>query len=400
MRILLVSQEVPPDTAWGGIGTYIGHIAPALVRAGAEVHVLSVVRGQQRRSQTRDGVHVHRAPLRRPPGLGRLSPLRLTTDRLTLAAAVAAEVRRLGVAFDVVESPEWGAEALFCLRRFPVVVRLHSSAAQVLPHLGPMRLDETLAARLEDALVRRAQLVIGTSSQIADVRERLPHVATREIPIPVPSADVAALPDGPPPVFFAGRFEPRKGPETLVRAAPKVLADLPDACFELVGRDSASAGHRSYAGWLRELAASLGVSHAVRIHDAWLPREGVLQAMRDAHVCAVPSTWESFGYVAAEAGSVGRAVVASRIPGLADVVTDHVTGLLAPPGDADAWAAALTKLLEDPSIARAMGESAGHTVALRFDPDTIARRTLDAYAEAIGAFRGRPASPTPVGAGR
>src|SRR5215210_2624545 len=94
MRVLLVSQEFPPETGWGGIGTYVKLIAPALVRAGAEVHVLSVVKGQARSRKVIDGVRVHRAPLRRPPAIGRVLRLPLTWRRVSLAAAIARELRR------------------------------------------------------------------------------------------------------------------------------------------------------------------------------------------------------------------------------------------------------------------------------------------------------------------
>lgn len=400
MKVLLTSQEVPPHTAWGGIGTYVGTIAPALVRAGAEVHVLSVVRGQARSTEVVDGVHVHRAPLVRPPGIGRLTRLPLTTDRLTLAAVVAREYRRLGERFNVVESPEWKAEALFLTRKAPVVVRLHSSAAQVFPHLGPLRTDHRLAVRCENALVRRAHLVIGTRSQLADAGRRLGPLHTREIPLPVAAAAPAPPPGGPPRVLFTGRFEVRKNPETLVRAAAAVLAELPDARFTFVGRDCSSPGRPSNAAWLRELASSLGVAHAVEIEDGWRPRDAVLEAVRSAHVCAVPSLWESFGYAAVEAASVGRPVVASRIPALADVVEHDVTGLLVPPTEPNEWARALLRLLRDPVTARAMGDAGAQLVARRFDPDAVAGLTLRAYEDAADRFGATYRSPRPAGVGR
>lgn len=399
MKVLLTSQEVPPQTGWGGIGTYIEIIAPALVRAGAEVHVLSVVRGQARGSEMHDGVHVHRTPLVRPPGIGRLTRLPLTFDRLTLAAAVAREYRRLGVAFDIAESPEWGAEALFLTRALPVVVRLHSGAAQVFPHLGAVGLDHRMAIRLEDALVRRAHLVIGTRTQLAAVGPRLALARMREIGLPVRPETIMPLPTGSPRVVFAGRFERRKGPETLVRAVSAVLDALPDARFVLIGRDTSLPGRPSYVAWLRELASELGVANAVEIHDGWRPREDVLEEIRSANVCAVPSTWESFGYVAAEAASLGRPVVASRISGLAEVVEDGKTGLLVPPAEPGHWAHAILRLLSDPAEARTMGEAGARTIAERCDPDAIARLTLDAYGEAIERFRRDVKTRAPVGVG-
>jgi glycosyltransferase involved in cell wall biosynthesis len=227
MRILLVSQEVPPETSWGGIGTYVGIIAPALVRAGAEAHVLSVVEGQASGDRVAEGVQVHRRPLRRPRGIGRAVKAPLTWDRISLAAAVAIEQRRLGPQFDVCECPDWGAEGLLlALRRtLPLVVRLHSGASQVFPYLGPLGRDQRLAIRCEEAVVRRADVVTGARAQTSHVRRALALEPARVRTITYPVAPMEPLPpsEGPPKVLFAGRFEARKGPDVLLRAVPALL---------------------------------------------------------------------------------------------------------------------------------------------------------------------------------
>jgi glycosyltransferase involved in cell wall biosynthesis len=225
MRVLLVSQEVPPETGWGGIGTYISTIAPALARAGAEVHVLSVVPGQPRSVVVRDGVQIHRAPLRRPRGLGRLVRMPLAWQRLSLAAAVRIEVGRMGLDFDVCESPEWNAEGLFLAgrRRTPCVVRLHSSGSQVLGYGKPPSRDLRAAERLEARLINSASAITGTRAQIEAVRSAVDgsEVVIREITYPVARAGAAGWdPAGEYRVLFAGRFEARKGPDVLLEAVP------------------------------------------------------------------------------------------------------------------------------------------------------------------------------------
>lgn len=395
MRVLLVSQEFPPETGWGGIGTYLGIIAPALVRAGAEVHVLSVVRGQEPSDvRTADGVHVHRRPLVRPPAVGRLTRMEASWERLSLGAAVAFEARRLDVVPDVVEAPEWKAEGLFRggRRATPLVVRLHSSAAQVFPYLGELDADRRLAIRLEFRAVRRADLVTGTGAQVSSVAPELglDPARVREITYPVRPQTLLPPPEGPPRILFAGRFERRKGPETLVRALPAVRRAVPGARLVLLGRDASDVEHPSRRAWLEELAGALGVGDGLEVVERW-GRDVVGEHLAAATVCAVPSEWESFGYVAAEASSVGRPVVASAIPALSEVVADHETGRLVPPGDVDAWAEALIGLLGDPARAAGAGRAAAERMRTRHDPDRIALRTLEAYEAAMRARRGRPA---------
>lgn len=391
MRVLHVSQEMPPETGWGGIGTYVGIIAPALVRAGAEVHVLSVVRGQARSDVvTADGVHVHRRPLRRPPGVGQVVRRPETWNRLTLAAANAVEVRRLGVDADVIECPEWMAESLVLGLNpgRPVVVRLHSSADQVLPWLGPVTADGRSAIRLEDAAIRRAHVVTGTRAQTDSVgpRLRLDPAALRSIIYPVIPHDVAPPDEGPPRICFAGRYERRKGLDVLVAALPEVRRRIPDVTLALVGRDVADATWGpSVRRHLQGVADSLGVGDAVEWVERWGHAAVAEEAARST-VVAVPSLWESFGYVAAECLSLGRPVVAADIPALRDVVDDGVSGRFAPCHDAAAWAAALADVLADRAAAAEMGRAGAAVIRERCDPGAVAAQTLDAYELAAARF--------------
>jgi glycosyltransferase involved in cell wall biosynthesis len=100
-------------------------------------------------------------------------------------------------------------------------------------------------------------------------------------------------------------------------------------------------------------------------------------------VCAVPSRWESFGNVVAEAALLGRPVVASDIPPFRELVGDGHTGRLVAATDADAWASALVELLADPARARAMGRHGAARVQALGDPARIAAQTLAAYRDAI-----------------
>lgn len=396
LRILLVSQEVPPETGWGGIGTYVGILAPALAAAGHEVHVLSVVPGQSRTDvHSDDGVVVHRRDLRRLRGVGRLSGLTETWGRWSLSRAVAREVDALiddRDLFDVVESPNWNAEGLLLATggRAPVVVRLHSWASQIFPHFGPRTLDARFAVRLEERLVQAADIVVGTRVQIDDAGSRLgiPPDALRVVPPPVPVEPLGPPPPGPPSVLFVGRLEARKGPETVVAAFRQVARAVPGARLVLAGGDSSTPGVPSYAAWLRELAHGLGVGDRLEIVGR-AGADAVTALRRQASVCVMPSRWESFGYVAAEGLAAGRPVVASDVGGLREVVDDGETGFLVGIEDADAWAAALVTLLRDPDRAAGFGRLGARRMEERYAPRRIAALTVDAYSEAVRRFQDR-----------
>jgi glycosyltransferase involved in cell wall biosynthesis len=397
MRLLFLSQELPPDTAWGGIGTYAGIITRALARRGIEVHALSVVPGQERSDEVRDGVHVHRAPLRRPRGVGRVLRLPETWDRLSRASAVAREARRLGLDFDVCESPEWGAEGLAIVLRgqTPLVVRLHSGAAQVLPHLGEVGVDGRLAIRAEDSLVRRADVVTGPRPIVAEtaVKLGLGPERTRYISYPVPRPAPMDHTEDPARIVFAGRLEPRKGPDVLIRAAPRVLAQVPDARFVLFGADAGAPGGGSFRAVLDGLAADLGVTEAVEMPGPLPGPDRVAAEMARGALCAMPSRWESMGYVAAEAAAAGRPVVASRLAALEEIVEDPASGRLVPPEDPAALADAIVEVLAmTPGEREQMGVAGARLVADRCDPERVADQTVAAYELALSlrAARNRP----------
>jgi glycosyltransferase involved in cell wall biosynthesis len=92
-------------------------------------------------------------------------------------------------------------------------------------------------------------------------------------------------------------------------------------------------------------------------------------------VVVAPSLWqEPFGLVAVEAMAAGKPVIASRTGGLADIVRDGESGLLVPPGDAPALAAALERLLDDIALRRAMGARARQIAAAEYDWGVVVRR--------------------------
>jgi glycosyltransferase involved in cell wall biosynthesis len=109
-----------------------------------------------------------------------------------------------------------------------------------------------------------------------------------------------------------------------------------------------------------------------------LPSEGVAAALDEAWCLVLPSQTEGMGRVAVEAFCRGRCVVGTRVGGIADLVTDGLSGLLVPPGDADALVQALVRVLSDRTTAAALGEGARRDAdAWATTPEEFARRLRD-----------------------
>jgi len=168
--------------------------------------------------------------------------------------------------------------------------------------------------------------------------------------------------------LYVGALEAAKGIETLAAAWPEVARILPHARLVVVGRGS-----------LAPVVERLGVEHIAEV-----PPEEVAARMDASSALVVPSLTEGLGRVIVESFARGRGVVASATGGIEDLVADGVEGLLVPPGDAAALAAALVRVLSDPELAARLGVAA----AARFEALGL---TLERYADQIAALADGPA---------
>jgi glycosyltransferase involved in cell wall biosynthesis len=164
----------------------------------------------------------------------------------------------------------------------------------------------------------------------------------------------------PPTVAYAGRLVPEKGVDLLLRAFATVVRDIPEAQLLLAGNGPERPA-------LERLVAELDLAAHVSM-AGHLPRGEADRYLAPAWVQAIPSRWaEPFGLVAAEAMMRGTAVVASASGGLAEIVQDGLTGFLVAPGDVQALAGALLRLLRNRDLAEALGQAGRREALARFD---------------------------------
>jgi glycosyltransferase involved in cell wall biosynthesis len=117
----------------------------------------------------------------------------------------------------------------------------------------------------------------------------------------------------------------------------------------------------------------------------FIPHDELGAFYERASVVAVPSHREGFGVVCAEAMAHGRAVVASAVGGLVDLVVHEETGLLVPPGDVSALRAALRRLLDDEELRRRLGAAARGRVREHFSWQRTTDRTVAVYEDVTRA---------------
>lgn len=185
------------------------------------------------------------------------------------------------------------------------------------------------------------------------------------------------IPPERPAVALVGRLSDWKGQDVLIHALAEIPLVERGAVALLAGDAAPGTGDLPHR--LEMLAGRLGVAERVR----WLGfRRDVDDVWAAADVVVVPSTRpEPLGLVAMEAAAAGLPVVASAHGGVAEVVRDGETGLLVPPGDASALAAAVRVLADDPELAARMGEAGRRRVEEHFGVERMLAELQDLYDE-------------------
>jgi glycosyltransferase involved in cell wall biosynthesis len=261
--------------------------------------------------------------------------------------------------------------------RVPVVLHVHSGRFHLFHDKAPAPLRRFIRETLTraDVVIALGELMRTRLAAIA------PDARLTSLPNPVPISPVTERPAGAAQhVVFLGRIWAKKGAFALVEAWAKQVGD--------------SGGHLTMAGdgdpeRARETARELGVAASVTVHG-WLPSDEVADLLARADVLALPSENEGQPMVVLEAMSRGLAVLATRVGGIPELVTDGVEGLLVPPHDAGALADALGDLLADEDRRRALGAAGAARARSEFAAEAVAARIASLYHEVLDP-RGRRA---------
>jgi glycosyltransferase involved in cell wall biosynthesis len=157
------------------------------------------------------------------------------------------------------------------------------------------------------------------------------------------------FPSNRPIVAVVGRISEQKGQDDFIRAAKTILRQVPDVLFLVVG----AADEEARLEQLQRLARELGIEKEI-IFTGYIPDMERIYPLID--VLVVPSRWEGFGLVLVEAMAAGRAIVATRVGAIPEVIVPGETARLVPPGSPAAIASEVVSLLQHPERAREMGK--------------------------------------------
>jgi glycosyltransferase involved in cell wall biosynthesis len=170
------------------------------------------------------------------------------------------------------------------------------------------------------------------------------------------------------------RLSPEKGHTVLLRAFLKVISRHPQARLVLIG----DGDERER---LQHLAAELNIGHFVRFLGL---RADVPEVLAACDLFTLPSIQEGFPMVILEALAAGKAVIASEVGAIPDAIRHGATGLLVPPGDADALASALCLLIEDEGVRRRLGQRGRQFVREAYDFERTVGQYDNLYQRVLG----------------
>ena len=420
MRIAFISFEYPPDSSAGGIATYVAQAALTMTRRGHSVEVFAA-------SPTRNASLTNQ---------GIVENWICETNRSHFHRSVldAFSTRHRFAPFDVVEGPEYFADAESVAQAFPdipLVLKMHTPSVMIgMMNFNPgikqrkrwavwqslfighafeprgtqwlrrfLRQREDRSSpivRLEREHASRAAIVAPPCVDLCTVarkywdisadRVRLaphPYVPSKPfLEVPVTRTDTNV-------VGFVGRLERRKGIEVLAAAIPTIVQANPRVRFRFVGTVLNHASGIPYDKWLlRRLP-----QYADRLaFPGKVPLDRMHEVYAAIDVCVFPSLWENFPNVCLEAMAAGRAVVASMGGGMREMIVDRESGLLVQAGNAESLARGVISLLESPNDRQQFGMNARQRVLAAYNADVIGAMMEAVYRDAIRLHQ--PAAPT------
>lgn len=382
--------------------TAIAYVIPRMAIGGAQTHLLHVLRLLDRRRfnpvlcclatdrqdaiqllhRVRElGVPVVDAQLRDVPN----SLVRLHTFRQMARVARELRRRRVQIVHSYLFHANWFGTLTARLGRIPVAIVSKRSmdvyhrardrwACRVVNHLADRVTANAEAVR--DHVHRRERCPL---AKIVVITNGVEIRGTAGPPPPGPAAADELNRLGGPVVGSIARLVWKRGHKELLAAAAVVAREEPAVRFVLIGDGPLRPG-------LEREAATLGLNGRLRFLGA-VPDAATLLPYLDVFV--LPSIWEGMSNALLEAMAAGKPVVATSVGGNPELITHEKTGLLVPPADAEALAAAILRLVRDPALARSMAEAARQRVASEFTLERMVRRLEQLYDDSLGGVRMR-----------
>lgn len=387
MRICMLSWEYPPRIV-GGIARHVEELSEAMAAKGHEIHVVTAPHPDAPDYELRKGVHIHRVQTDDAP----------TTDFVTwihhLNWAMAQQAVRLQLAlpFDLVHAHDWlVAQTGVLLKKsfgLPLVATIHATESgrnhgihtplqSYIHHQEWFLTYEAFRVIVcSNTMYREVRSLFAVPEDKLDIRPN--GIDFHKFEFPFENAlefrRQFAL-DNEKVVMFVGRMVAEKGAQVLIEAAPRILAQYPDAKFVIVGKGG-------FLNDLKRRAAQLKLGSKM-LFTGYVDDDTLLRIYRTADVAVVPSLYEPFGIVALEGMAAKVPTVVADTGGLGEIIDHMQTGITTYAGKPESLAWGILEVLRNPEHSRMMADNAYKKVLEVFNWQIIADQTLDTYGKVL-----------------
>jgi len=263
--------------------------------------------------------------------------------------------------------------ALPLLRQFPLVTTIHDARQ----HVGDTESRNTPQWVMDFGFRQADQVIVHGRSMVHLVEQELGIAAHRIHVVPmvalVQSDASVPITDERQSSLFFGRIWEYKGLEYLIRAAPRVLAEFPQAKFVIAGRGEDLQRYRQM----------MHAPESFLVLNDWISDAQRSELFAGASMVVLPYIEASQSAVIPVAYAYEKPVVVTNMGGLPDMVDDGQTGRIVAPRDADGLAAAICDLLRDRERRMAMGRAGKQKLLEQCAPAVVAEQTLAVYRQAM-----------------
>lgn len=384
MNICLISSEYPPETGWGGIGTYTYNMAHAFSDSGHEVHVIAQAVGDTSGYMDKD-VYVHRI---KPRSI--FSPfLRGALDKIKYSFQIYQKIKSIDCEFDIVEAPEWSAEGfIHSFSNKPLLItRLHTPLFLV-KQIADQKM--TTGAKttnfLEKTQTKQSYGITSPTNALAKRISKKWNIDLSSIQIipnginlkKIGSMDIKEKSLNSDYLVYVGRLEPRKGVHILAKALPGIFRKYPNLIMVFIGKN---LNYR--IGTMKEFIIDVNREYKENIiFTGFVSDEDKYSLIKHCKLVILPSLWENFPYTCLESMALGKAIIATKGSGYDEIIEDGRSGFLVEAGNFFSLQSKIIECLDnDDKISQI--EHFSKKRVIEFDVTKVSEKTCKYYKKLI-----------------
>ena len=390
MNVCFVTPEYFPIS--GGTGAYVYYLSYNLQKLGHNIHV--VARDQQDSTITINGIQVHyvkgvgnaltrywrfaRSASKRIKELNKQNSFDIIHSNLPLVPSFAIPNDSAKAIVCAVHST-WKGEAIVTKRDNPK--ELNPNEKSMLRFNFVLRKYEKKLMKRSDALIAVSKYTVNELTELYGIEKNKIHVIYNGVDTerfkPRPNSIELRKEFGLDPekkmVLFVGRLYHRKGIDTLLRSVPPILKEYRNVKFVISGTGFKQKEESLYA-LVKELNIEEHVTFLGYVSDEKLP---LLYSASDIFV--LPAIYENFPFAILEAQATGLPVISTNVGGIPEFLVDNENGFVIEPRDPIQLTQKMLALLQDPKLAKTMGNRGRKLIEEKFDWNIITNQVIDLY---------------------